>query len=133
MSDPIGMTSRRSRHGADETAHRLLAALVAAGQTIFADVDHALNAAEVGLTLRPTRMILFGNPAAGTALMEAAQTIGLDLPLKALIWQDAEGATWLSYNQPVWLAERHGLGEAAQAAVQAIAAGMDKLAESAAA
>jgi uncharacterized protein (DUF302 family) len=87
---------------------RLAAAVTARGMTILARIDHAAAAAEVGLALRPTQVLIFGNPRAGTPLMQAAPTIGIDLPLKALIWQDEAGRTWLSYNEPKWLAHRHG-------------------------
>jgi uncharacterized protein (DUF302 family) len=77
--------------------------------SVFARIDHAAGASSAGLTLRPTEVLIFGNPTGGTPLMQAAQTIGLDLPLKALVWQDASGDSWLSYNDPVWLARRYGL------------------------
>lgn len=80
--------------------------------TVFARVNHAALAAEAGLPLRPTEVILFGNPRGGTPLMQASQTIGIDLPLKALVWQDESGKTWLSYNEPRWLAARHGIAGA---------------------
>ena len=76
--------------------------------TILARIDHAAAAANVGMALRPTEVLIFGNPLAGTPLMQAAQTIGIDLPLKALVWQDDAGKTWLAYNDPTWLARRHG-------------------------
>jgi uncharacterized protein (DUF302 family) len=79
------------------------------GMQVFARINHAALAAEAGLTLRPTEVILFGNPRGGTPLMQANQTIGIDLPLKALVWEDAAGKTWLSYNEPAWLAKRHEL------------------------
>jgi uncharacterized protein (DUF302 family) len=82
------------------------------GMEVFARIDHAAGAAEVGLTLRPTELIIFGNARGGTPLMQSAQTIGIDLPLKALVWEDAAGATWLSYNEPKWIAQRHGETEA---------------------
>jgi uncharacterized protein (DUF302 family) len=76
---------------------------------VVARVDHAAAAAKAGLELRPTLLLIFGNPKGGTPLMQSAQSIGLDLPLKALAWQDAEGRTWLAYNDPAWLAQRHGV------------------------
>jgi uncharacterized protein (DUF302 family) len=76
---------------------------------VFAHVDHAAGAAAVGLPLRATDLLIFGNAKGGTPLMQAGQTTGIDLPLKALVWQDEAGTTWLSYNDPSWLAERHGL------------------------
>ena len=95
--------------------------------------DHAAGAAEVGLPLRPTELLIFGNAKGGTPLMQSAQTIGVDLPLKALVWQDASGNTWLSYNDPGWLAKRHGLGHEVDAAVSAIADALHALAKAAAA
>src|SRR4029450_12973509 len=72
-------------------------------------IDHAAGAAAVGMPLRPTELLIFGNPPAGTPLMQAEQTIGIDLPLKALVWEDASGGVWIAYNDPAWLAVRHGL------------------------
>jgi uncharacterized protein (DUF302 family) len=88
---------------------RLVATLTGRGISILARIDHAAAAAKVGMHLRPTEVLIFGNPRAGTPLMQATQTIGIDLPLKALVWQDNEGKTWLAYNDPAWLAKRHGL------------------------
>jgi uncharacterized protein (DUF302 family) len=89
---------------------RLEAEIRGKGLTVFAQIDHGAGAAEVGLELRPTTLIIFGNARGGTPLMQAAQTAGIDLPLKALVWQDASGKTWLSYNEPTWIVQRHGLG-----------------------
>src|SRR5258708_22621803 len=100
-----GLISTKSSHGAKETMDRLEAALRAAEVTIFARIDHAAGAATIGETLRPTEVLVFGNPKGGTPLMQAAQTIGIDLPLKALIWRDAAGAPRLSYHDPGWLPE----------------------------
>jgi uncharacterized protein (DUF302 family) len=90
----------------------LEAEIRAKGLEIFARIDHAAGAAEVGLTLQPTELIIFGNARGGTPLMQSAQTAGIDLPLKALVWQDAENQTWLSYNEPSWIAQRHGVANA---------------------
>ncbi len=109
-----GLTTIPSSFEPKETADRLDAGAKAHGLTIFARINHAALAAEVGLALRPTEVLLFGNPRGGTPLMQAGQTIGIDLPLKALVWQDAAGKTWLSYNEPAWLAQRHGLGSATE-------------------
>ncbi len=79
------------------------------GLTVFNRIDHAENAAGVDQELRPTELIIFGNPDAGTALMQCSQTAGIDLPLKALIWEDADGQVWFTYNDPEYLMERHGL------------------------
>lgn len=105
---PDGMTRCSSGHGPKETMDRLAAAVTSRGMTILARIDHAAAAAKVGMMLRPTEILIFGNPQAGTPLMQMTQTIGIELPLKALVWQDAEGETWLAYNGPTWLAARHG-------------------------
>jgi uncharacterized protein (DUF302 family) len=104
-----GLVSVRSGFTADETMKRLEAAVRAKGLSVFARIDHAAGAAEVGMALRPTNLLIFGNARGGTPLMQAAQTIGIDLPLKALVWTDVDGATWISYNDPAWLAGRHGV------------------------
>jgi uncharacterized protein (DUF302 family) len=103
-----GLTTCLSRHGPQETMERLAAAVTSRGMTVLARIDHAAAAAKVGMALRPTEVLIFGNPRAGTPLMQAAQTIGIDLPLKALVWQDDQGKTWLAHNDPAWLAARHG-------------------------
>jgi uncharacterized protein (DUF302 family) len=77
------------------------------GLMVFARIDHAAGAAKVGKTLRPTELLIFGNPQGGTPMMECAQSAGIDLPLKALAWEDAQGQSWLGYNDPAWLAKRH--------------------------
>jgi uncharacterized protein (DUF302 family) len=120
-----GLTTLRSRFGPKDTMSRLEAAVEAKGMTVFARIDHAAGAAEVGLSLRPTELLIFGNAKGGTPLMQFIQTIGIDLPLKALVWQDAAGDTWLSYDDPRWLAKRHGLGREAEAALSAMAAALD--------
>jgi uncharacterized protein (DUF302 family) len=112
--------------GPKDTMDRLEAAIRAKGMTVFARIDHAAAAAQVSLTLAPTELLLFGNAKAGTRLMQSAQTIGIDLPLKALVWQDASGKTWLSYNDPLWLAKRHGLRT--PPAAEAMAAALKNLA-----
>jgi uncharacterized protein (DUF302 family) len=104
-----GLTTVKSIHDPAETMKRLEAAVTAKGLTVFARIDHAAGASAVGLSLGPTEVLIFGNAKGGTPLMQAVQTIGIDLPLKALVWQDASGDTWLSYNDPAWLAARHGL------------------------
>jgi uncharacterized protein (DUF302 family) len=97
----------------------------------MARIDHAAGAKTVGLSLRPTEVLIFGNPKSGTPLMQANQTMGIDLPLKVLVWQDADGRVWLSYNEPAWLALRHGLDEAVAAAVKAMTAALAAIAEAA--
>ena len=135
MTPPIeGLTTLQSKFGSKETLERLETEIGAKGMKIFARINHGALAAEVGLALRPTEVVLFGNPRGGTPLMQATQTIGIDLPLKILVWQDALGATWLAYEEPHWLAQRHqiaGLGQPISAmdlmivAVAAKAAGGD--------
>src|SRR6266850_1732726 len=109
-----GLTSIRSRFGPKETMDRLEAEIRAQGMTVFARIDHAAGAAEVGLILPPTELIIFGNARGGTPLMQSVQTVGIDLPLKALVWEDAAGKTWLSYNEPSWIVQRQGLGVRAE-------------------
>ena len=95
---------------APKEAMDLLAASVARhGMTVFARIDHAAAAKDAGMTLAPTEVLIFGNPKGGTPLMQAAQTLGIDLPLKALVWQDGTGKTWIGYNDPRWLARRHAV------------------------
>jgi uncharacterized protein (DUF302 family) len=105
-----GLTTIASSFGPKETMDRLEAEISAKGMTVFARIDHGAGAADAGLELRPTNLIIFGNARGGTPLMQASQTSGIDLPLKALVWQDAAGKTWLSYNEPRWIVQRHGLG-----------------------
>jgi uncharacterized protein (DUF302 family) len=105
---PEGLIVRASRHDPKATMDRLAAAVAKRGAGVVARIDHAAAASAVGLALVPTEVLVFGNPRAGTPLMQAAQTIGIDLPLKALVWRDTAGATYLGYNDPRWLARRHG-------------------------
>jgi uncharacterized protein (DUF302 family) len=126
-----GLTTIQSSHGPKETMNRLEAEVKAKGLTVFVRIDHAAGAAEVGLPLRPTELLVFGNAKGGTPLMQSVQTIGIDLPLKALVWQDRSGATWLSYNDPRYLAKRHELGRELEAGVNAIAAALDTVAKAA--
>ena len=126
-----GLITLRSAHGPQETMTRLEAEAKARGLAVFARVDHAAGAAAVGLALRPTDLLIFGAAKGGTPLMQAEQTIGIDLPLKALVWQDASGATWLSYNDPEWLAKRHGLGAEIEAPLRAAANALSAIAAAA--
>ena|SRR5215472_15316626 len=104
-----GMTSIRSSFGPKETIDRLEVEIRGKGMEVFARIDHAAGAANVGLTLAPTELIIFGNARGGTPLMQSVQTVGIDLPLKILVWQDTANKTWLSYNEPSWIAQRHGV------------------------
>jgi uncharacterized protein (DUF302 family) len=123
-----GLRSVESRFGAKETMDRLEAEVKAKGLTVFARVDHAGGAAAVGMPLRPTEVLIFGNARGGTALMQSNQTAGIDLPLKALVYQDAAGKVWLAYNDPDWIAQRHQLSEAVAANVQALTKALNGLA-----
>jgi uncharacterized protein (DUF302 family) len=126
-----GLTTLRSSYGPKDTIERLEAEVKARGMTVFARIDHAAGAAAVGLTLRPTEVVIFGNANGGTPLMQSTQTVGIDLPLKALVWQDAAGSTWLSYNDPSWLAQRHGLGREVEATITAMTIMLGALAKAA--
>ena len=126
-----GLVTRRSRHPPDETRMRLEAAIREKGLTLFVRIDHAAGAKAAGLALRPTDLLIFGNAKGGTPLMQAAQTTGIDLPLKILIWQDEQGVTWLSYNDPGWLARRHGLVPDAPSPVNAMTSLLDDMATAA--
>lgn len=103
-----GLIAVKSPHGARETMDRLEAVVKQRGLNVFVRVDHAAGAAKIGKTLRPTEVLIFGNPQGGTPFMECAQSAGIDLPLKALVWEDAAAQVWLGYNDPAWLAQRHG-------------------------
>jgi uncharacterized protein (DUF302 family) len=104
---PDGLVMLSSNYDPIETMERFAAAVARRGISVFARIDHAAAAAKAGMELRPTEVLIFGSPKAGTPLMQVAQTIGIDLPLRALVWQDGEGKTWLAYNDPKWLAKRH--------------------------
>ena len=117
-----GLVSSESRAGPDETTQRLLAAIKARGLTLFARVDHAAGAAALGLALRPTQLLMFGNARGGTPLMQAQQVLGVELPLRALVWQDEALRTWVSYTDIAWLARRYALPAATAPVVANIAA-----------
>jgi uncharacterized protein (DUF302 family) len=127
-----GLTTILSSFGPEDTMNRFEAAVRAKGLTVFAHIDHAAGATGAGLSLRSTDLLIFGNAKGGTPLMQSNQTIGIDLPLKALVWQDESGATWLSYNDPGWIVMRHGLGHEARSTAHALTATLDELAASAA-
>ena len=124
-----GLITTQSRRSVKATIDSLEASLKENGVNIFARIDHAVGAASVGMALRPTELLIFGNPRAGTPLMQAKQTIGIDLPLKVLAWEDASGSVWVTYNDPAWLAARHGLGEGTADAVGSLARALAKFAE----
>jgi uncharacterized protein (DUF302 family) len=104
-----GLVVAKSVHSAQETMNRLEAAAKQRGLIVFARIDHAAGASKVGKSLRPTELLIFGHPQGGTPLMECAQSAGIDLPLKALVWQDEASQVWLGYNDPAFLAQRHGV------------------------
>jgi len=127
-----GLTTIKSHFGPEDTMNRLEAEVKARGMTVFAHIPHAKGAAALGVPLRPNDLLIFGNAKVGTPLMQLAPTIGIDLPLKVLVWQDAEGSTWLSYNDPAWLARRHGLGADAEATVKTLAGALNAVTAAAA-
>lgn len=103
-----GLVATKSPLAATDTMNRFEENAKKSGFNIFARIDHAAGAAKVGKTLRPTEVLIFGHPKGGTPFMECAQSAGIDLPLKALVWEDAQGQVWLGYNDPAFLAQRHG-------------------------
>lgn len=127
-----GLITIASNHSVKDTIDRVATALAAKAIAVFARIDHAAGAASVGMNLRPTELLIFGNPRAGTPLMQGRQVVGIDLPLKLLAWEDPAGKVWLSYNDPRWLARRHSLPDNAAPAVDALAAVIAGLAETAA-
>jgi uncharacterized protein (DUF302 family) len=127
-----GLATVESGFGPTETMDRLEEGVKALGMAIFARIDHGAGAQKAGLELRPTELLIFGAAKGGTPLMQVAQTIGVDLPLKALVWRDEAGATWISWNDPVWLARRHGLGKEAEQIAARMGATLRSAAEKAA-
>lgn len=106
-----GLITVKSPYSAKATMDKLEVVVKDKGLNVFARIDHGAGAAKIGTALRPTELLIFGNPQGGTPLMECAQTVGIDLPLKALVWKDAAGQVWLGYNDPVYLIERHTADE----------------------
>lgn len=104
-----GLIAVKSQYSAEETIDRLEQQVRQRGLTVFARIDHAAGAAKVGETLRPTMLLVFGNPKGGTPFMKCEQTVGIDLPLRALVWEDASGQVWLGYNDPAYIARRHSV------------------------
>lgn len=107
-----GITDKPSAHTVEETVEKLKSILQAKGVTLFALIDHSGEAGKVGMAMRPTKLLIFGNPKAGTPLMLTAPSSAIDLPLKILVWEDARGKVWISYNPLAYLKERHGLPQA---------------------
>jgi uncharacterized protein (DUF302 family) len=123
-----GLIVEPSSFGPKDTMDRLVAEVKAKGLTVFARIDHAAGAAEVGVPLRPTELLIFGNAKGGTPLMQANQETGIDLPLKALVYADATGKVWLAYNDPHWIAKRHGVSAYKSATLDAMTALLKELA-----
>jgi uncharacterized protein (DUF302 family) len=113
--DPTGLVTVESAHDVPTTVERLVTAAEAKGLTVFARIDHAAGAEQVGMELPPTQLVIFGTAKVGTPLMQCDRTVGIDLPLKALIWEDADGKVLLGYNASAWLASRHDLEDCAPA------------------
>lgn len=109
VKDPPGFVRLRAADSVDAAFARLESAVASRGLKVFARIDFAADAAAAGLVLPPCRMLLFGNPKAGTPLIQAAPTVAIDLPLKVLVWHGADGITWVGYNDPAYIGERHGL------------------------
>jgi uncharacterized protein (DUF302 family) len=123
-----GLVTIVSRRSARDTIDTLVEAIAKAGMIIFARIDHAANAAAVGLHLRPTELVMFGHPANGSVLMQDEQSTGLDLPFRALAWEDENGECWLTYNDPHWIGERHELGYKSKSVLSAVETGIAGLA-----
>lgn len=128
--DDNGLVTVESPHSVQETMDRLEAAIEEAGLIVVARVDHAANAEKAGSELRPTQLIIFGNPELGTPLMQSNQSIGIDLPQKFLAWEDEDGTVHLSYNDPLSIAERHGIDDQDEV-IQQVANALAMLAEGA--
>lgn len=126
-----GLITIKSGYGPEETMNRLEAEVRSRRMTVFAHIDHAAGAAAVGLSLRPTELLIFGDARAGTPLMQSNQIAGIDLPLKVLVWQDAAGIAWLTYQYPVFLAQRHNLDDAGKTRAAAMAAALEAIASKA--
>ena len=115
-----GMVTIECAHGVEETVQRLDALIKAKGIMLFANIDFSGDAARAGLSLRPERMLIFGNPKAGTPLMADKPSVALDLPLKALVFEDAAGKVWMAYNDPDYIVRRHGVTSALKANLAAV-------------
>jgi uncharacterized protein (DUF302 family) len=127
----LSHTAFSSAHGVKDTIDRVETDIKSKGLTVFARVDHAAGAMEVGLSLAPTLLLIFGNARGGTPLMQAKQQVGIDLPLKMLAWQDSSGKTRLTYNDLHWIAERHGLGQEVDQTVKVLSGVMAAVAKQA--
>lgn len=126
LADGKGIVDKPSKYSVAETLDRLTRVLQSKGVSVFARIDHSDEARKAGLQMRPTQLLIFGNPKAGTPLMNAAPSLAIDLPLKVLAWEDAQGRVWASYNAADFLAERHGLGAEQRAPLAAVAGLVDQ-------
>jgi uncharacterized protein (DUF302 family) len=126
-----GLITVQSARSVKETIDRLESDVKSEGMTVFARIDHAAGAREAGLALRPMELLIFGNAKVGTPLMQSHQTMGIDLPLKALAWEDSARRVWLSYNDPAWLAARHGFETEGDDATEVMAAALAALSSAA--
>lgn len=124
-----GIISKQSNHSVDETVQKLKEILKAKGVTLFALVDHSGEAGKIGMQMLPTKLLIFGNPKAGTVLMLAAPSSAIDLPLKILVWEDPQQKVWVSYNSPDYLQQRHGLPRDLLANIAVVEALAEKAAE----
>ncbi len=115
-----GLITKKSAHSVNDTANRFATIIEEKGITVFARVDHSANAKKVDKDLRPTELIIFGNPKVGTPLMQCSQTTAIDLPQKALVWEDDKGDVWFTYNDPSYLKDRHQLGEQCDKVVEKV-------------
>lgn len=126
-----GIVNIKSKHSVSQTANKLEQVLASKGMKIFQRINHSAGAQSVGVDLRPTELIIFGNPKVGSPLMKCAQTVALDLPQKALIWQDENNQVWISYNQPAYLKSRHHI-EGCDAVLEKVTGALSKLTAAAA-
>lgn len=127
ISAAEGLISMQSPHTAAATMDKLEVVVKDKGLKVFARIDHAGGASSIGESLRPTELLIFGNPKGGTPFMQCAQTVGIDLPLKALVWEDSAGQVWLGYNDPQYLADRHDVTDCK--VVKNIAGALDGIAK----
>jgi uncharacterized protein (DUF302 family) len=109
MSQANGIVDKLSHHSVDDTVEKLKGILLSKGVMLFAIVDHSGEAEKVGMKMRPTKLLIFGSPKAGTPLMQAAPSVAIDLPLKILVWEDEQSKVWVSFNSPAYLQQRHGI------------------------
>jgi uncharacterized protein (DUF302 family) len=115
-----GIVDIPGNHSVDQTVQKIQTILKAKGVNLFALIDHSGEAEKVGLTMPPTRLLIFGNPRAGTPLMQAVPSVAIDIPLKILVWEDGSAKTWVSYNSPAYLQDRHGLPQELMPNIEAV-------------